>query len=319
MRMMKAVVKRGADVVLATIPRPSPRRADDVLIRVGLAGVCRTDLHVARGRLPGVPDPLTLGHEFAGTVEERGTSCGTLEGGDRVAVFPIVPCLECVSCREGRGQDCLERAMLGVDRDGAFAEYVVVPARCVRRLPAGVSDQAGAYAEPVAAALAVLNAGLRPGQSGLILGRNRFATLIREVLLAHGFGGVAAHDPSAPGPRPDPHSFDFVIETSATPEALAESVRAARPRGTVVLRSRQPWPAAIDLAAALPKELTFRAVNYGPFDRAIGLLAEGRLGLDGLLGPVYPLEDFARAFEEAGRDESRKVFLTPACSDVRDR
>jgi L-iditol 2-dehydrogenase len=319
MRLMEAVVKKGRDVGAARVPWPSLRQDDDALIRVALAGICRTDLYVAQGRLGGVPDPLILGHEFAGTVVDLGPACAALKPGNRVTVFPMIPCLACVNCGEGREQDCLRRSMLGVDRDGAFAEAVVVPARCVYRLPDGVSFRAGAYAEPVAAALAVLNAGLHSEQSGLIYGRNRFALLVEQVLRAHGFDRVTIHDPSDPGVRPEAHAFDFVIETFATPEALAEVVRAARPRGTVVLKSRQPWPVTIDVMQAIPKELTFRAVNYGRFERAIALLSEGRIGLDALLGPVYPLGAVTRAFEEAGRGESDKVFLAPGDDHVRDR
>jgi threonine dehydrogenase-like Zn-dependent dehydrogenase len=318
MATMKALVKRGAVVGVAKVPRPRPRAADDVLVRVAVAGICRTDLYVAEGRLPG-PDPIILGHEFAGHVEQVDAACGDLRRGDRVAVMPVIPCRDCPSCAEGRDLLCLRRTMLGVDRDGAFAEFVVVPARCVYRIPGSVSMTVGAYAEPVAAALAVLNAGIRADQVGLIYGNNRFARLVERILRAHGFERVAICDPEAPGERPEPHAYDFIIETYATAEALAEIVRAARPRGTIVLKSRQPWPAGIDLLAAIPKELTFRAVNYGPFAAALGLLAERRIELDDLLGPTFPLDDFARAFAQSCREGSSKIFLAPPADDVRDR
>ena len=228
-------------------------RADDVVVRVALAGICRTDLYAARGQLGTVRDGLILGHEFAGTVDEVGADCGGLRPGDRVAVFPFVPCGDCVNCAEGRERNCLRRSMLGVDRDGAFAAYVAVPARCVYRLPARLSLRVAAYAEPVAAALAVLDAGLRPDQRGLILGRNRFAVLIERVLRAHGFGQVRLSDPVGGDDRPSAHAFDFAVETGATAEALAEAVRVTRPLGTVVLRSRQPWPAPSTSSRRCPR------------------------------------------------------------------
>jgi L-iditol 2-dehydrogenase len=320
MIMMQAVMRSGPDVVVGMVPRPAVQNDDDVIVRVALAGICRTDLYVAQGRLGSAPDALILGHEFAGTVEDLGPGCRGLRRGDPVTAFPIVPCGSCVNCTEGYHRDCLRRSMLGVDRDGAFAEYVAVPARCVYRLPAGLSFRSAAYAEPVAAALAVLNAGLHRNQFGLVYGRNRFAALVGRVLRAHGFERVSIFDPADRGDGPPSHAFDFVIETSASAEALAEAVRAARPRGTVVLKSRQPWPASIDLLAAVPKELTFRAVHYGPFDRALTLLAEGRVAIDDLLGPVYPLAEAVAAFAEAGRAEALKVFLDPTVGGhVRDR
>ncbi len=318
MGMMQAVVKRGVGVTVATVRRPSPR-VDEVVVRVALAGICRTDLYVANGRIANVPESLVLGHEFSGTVFESGAGgCGPAPG-EHVAVFPIVPCGVCVSCRGGHELGCLSRTMLGVDRDGAFAEYVAVPSRCVHRLPERVSLRHAAYAEPVAAALAVLNAELRPEQRGLIYGQNRFALLVRRILLLHGFERLTVHDPRDRGEPPEDHAYDFVIETCATAQALAAMVRAVRPRGTVVLKSRQPWPAAIDLMAAIPKETIFRAVNYGPFERALALLAGGRLDLDDLLGPVFPLEQAVKAFEVAAAGESNKVFLAAADEHVRDR
>jgi L-iditol 2-dehydrogenase len=316
MRTMTAVMKKGVEVVVAPAPRPIPRTDDDVVVRVVLAGICRTDVYVAEGRLGQVPDPLILGHEFSGIVDGLGPACGGLRQGDRVAVFPLIPCLDCVSCGEGRQRDCLRGTMLGVDRDGAFAELVVVPARCVYRMPEGMSFSAAAYAEPVAAALAVLNAGIQTDQSGLVYGRNRFAVLVQRILEAHGFERVTVFDPRETSARLKAHAFDFVIETSASGEALSAMIGAARPRGTIVLKSRQPWPAAIDLLAAIPKELTFRAVNYAPFERALSLLAEGELRLDDLLGPVYPLDQAISALAEAGRGESNKVFLAPAGDHV---
>jgi threonine dehydrogenase-like Zn-dependent dehydrogenase len=89
-------------------------------------------------------------------------------------------------------------------------------------------------------------------------------------------------------------------------------VRCARPRGTLILKSRHPGPIAFDLRAALRKELTFRAVHYGSFRKAVALLAEGRLDLTGLLGPAHPLEDFERVFALARQNEAAKLFFQVA-------
>jgi threonine dehydrogenase-like Zn-dependent dehydrogenase len=316
--MMQALVKQGARVLLRNLPVPALGNPDDVLVRVVVAGLCRTDLYVARGRIPG-PDPLILGHEFSGTVEDTGPAVTGLRPRDRVAVMPLIPCGNCRTCASGEEINCLRRTMLGVDRDGAFAGFVVIPARCVHRLPDTCSFQAGAYAEPIAAALAVLNAGIRPEQTGVILGRNRFSVLVQRLLKAHGFRQVILHDPPDAECCLPADSFDFVIETALSEATLREMVRVARPRGTLVLKSRQPEPVRLDVIPALAKELTLRAVQYGPFRKAVALLAEQRIDLTGLLGPIYPLEDFAAAFARAEQTEDSKLFFQLSDNHVRHR
>ena len=292
--------------------------AHDVLIRVAVAGLCRTDVYVAQGRIASA-DPLVLGHEFSGTVEEIGPGVTALAAGDRVAVMPVISCGDCEQCRGGLETICQRRTMLGVDRDGAFAEFVVVPGRAVWRIPAGLSFMEAAYAEPVAAALGVLNAGLPTAGRGLIFGRNRFSGLVQQALAAHGFANVAIYDPADESAvRRRRTSCDFVIETMATASALAEIVRIARPRGIIVLKSRQPVPVGIDVSAVVAKELTLRGACYGSFREGIGMLVERTIDVRGLLGPVHPLEEFEQVFAMSAANESAKFFFSPSGAYVRD-
>ncbi len=315
MPTMRALRKTGRGVAVCAIPIPAPA-ADEVRVRVRLAGLCRTDSLVARGDLP-CPAALTLGHEFAGEIDAVGPGAIHLKAGDRVAVLPVFGCRACAVCRAGDEINCPTRTMLGVEHDGAFAEFVVVPARCAFALPAGVDWPAAAYAEPVAAALAVLNAGLRPEQRGLLLGRNRFAALLERVLRAHGFGHLTRYAPGADeGPAPPDDSQDFVVETEVPGRELDRMLAWLRPGGTLVLKSRLPGAVSFPVLPALLKQLTIRAVNYGPFPRALALLAEGRLDLRDLFGPAYPLEAFAEAFARDAREESVKLFFDPAARDV---
>jgi L-iditol 2-dehydrogenase len=310
MATMRAVVKHGANVSLARVPVPQLQNPDDVRLGVTVAGLCRTDLLVAAGKLPSA-DPLVLGHEFAGVVEVVGPDVRGLRAGDRVAVRPLVPCGDCGVCHSDDPINCPRRSMLGVDRDGAFAEFVVVPAACAVPVPSHAPDLAAAYAEPVAAALAVFNAGIAPHQHGLVHGGNRFARLVELLLRAHGFRSIVTHDPAAAcEPLPD-DAFDFVIETGLDGWVMADLIRVAKPGGTIVIKSRVPKDVPVDFLPAVLKQLTFRAVNYGPFRRAVGLLAEGQLDLSDLLGTVRPLEEWATAFEKARGREGKKLFLAP--------
>jgi threonine dehydrogenase-like Zn-dependent dehydrogenase len=255
-------------------------------------------------------NPVTLGHEFSGVVESVGPAARGVKVGDRVAVNPVFGCGACAVCATDP-INCPHRTMLGIDRDGALAEFAVVPAANVHPVPGHVSDQAAAYAEPVAAALAVFNAGIAPHQKGLIFGANRFALLLEQVFRDAGYGDVSTFDFRANRyPLPLEDSFDFVIETELGPNILAHMMWVAKPGGTLILKSRVPKDVHLDFGPAVRKQLSLRGVNYGSFRRAVGLLVEGRLELGDVFGPVFALADWRAAFD-AARSEATKVFIQP--------
>lgn len=348
---MAAVVRGAAAAELRWVARPRVQRDDDLVVQVAVVGLCRTDLDAAAGLIRVSPG-LVLGHECAGRVADAGDAV-ELRPGQRVTVMPVRRCGACAACGEGDAHLCVHQTMLGLHHDGAFAEFVRVPASDVRPLADHLSLREGAYWEPVAAALGVMNAGMRPGDRVLILGVNRFAELTRQVLAAHGVCDVAlsgAHVGADVGAENeasgDAHvgadvvlsdaivnapdeagggafggdpfggdgdgAFDFVIETCPTAAVIARACRAARPRGTVVLKSRSQGLVGIDLAEANRKELTLRAVRYGPFDESLRLLTERRIAVGALLGPEHELRDFADAFAAARGDETSKHFFRVA-------
>jgi len=310
MDTMKALVKEGRSVGVQMVPRPVLTCEDEVIIRVVKAGICRTDLYVAEGRMHCI-DPLILGHEFSGLVWEVINAAGGLAPGHRVTVMPVIPCGACEYCEGGRQASCQDPTMLGIDHHGAFAEYVKCPASMVHRLPESVSFKAGAYTEPIAASLAVLKAGLGRGEKGLIYGDNRIALLTRKVLEAHGFTDVSVYDDRSEGRETlSAGVYDFIIETVATSESLREMIRAIRPFGKIVLKSRQLEAVAVDFSAAIRKELSIHAVNYGSFAESIAMVADGSLDVDDVMGPVYELEDFERAFAESGIYGCSKSFFS---------
>lgn len=309
---MKALVRDESVLELRDVPKPAPKPGE-VLIRVAAAAVCRTDVLAAQGRIP-TRRPVILGHEFSGTVEIS-RHPGVAEGA-RVAVMPVIPCGRCPLCRERRAEWCPRRELMGVDRDGAFAEYAAVPASAVWELADGVSFELAAYAEPVAASLAVLKGGMTPSERGVLYGDNRISRLNERVLKAHGRADLTVHDPSR-GRALKENSFDYAVESLATPEALEELVGAVRPGGVIVLRSRWTARLSLPLARAVEKEIRFQAVHYGSFLEAVSLVSSDRLGLRDLISPPRPLEDYARVLADSG--EKLKPFFTLEKSDVRDR
>jgi threonine dehydrogenase-like Zn-dependent dehydrogenase len=304
---MQALVRTDAGPALVT--RPLPRRQPgEALIQVLLTGICRTDLFAADGQLPVAPLRV-LGHETAGLVAEADRDA-PLRPGQRVAIHPILACGGCRPCLAGHA--CSRPRMLGLDEDGAFAGWMVVPASAVWPVPDALSLERVAYVEPVAAALAVLRAPIDRARRGLVVGTNRIAQLTLRVLAAHGFRGVSQ---IAAGDPVDEDAFDWAIETLATAETMEALLRAVRPGGVVVLKSRPAGRVPLDLARAVRKDLSLHAVSYAPFADAIDLL--GRLEVDDLLGERAPLADFREVFARARADESRKLFLAPPAGEAR--
>src|SRR3990172_5307625 len=310
MQNMRAIVKNGNSVAVREIARPVLKSASDVLIRVKLAGLCRTDVFAAEGKIK-CAENLVLGHEFAGVIEEAGSAASGFRPGDRVTVMPVMPCGACALCTSNQHDKCQNTSMLGIDHHGAFAGYVSGPAGAVYNLPASLSFKHGAYSEPVAASISVIKSGIQPHQKGLIYGDNRFSHLISRILKAYNFGNVSIYSPAS-GQALEENAYDFAIETLATTQTMDDIFRALKPGGRVVLKSRKHEHIGINFNTAIRKQITLSAVNYGDFQEAIQIMADGRIQVDDLLGDVHALEDFEKVFERSKTHESAKAFFCPS-------
>lgn len=299
-RTVVAALRRdAAGTRLVRAPRPQ-RRAGEVHLAVELAGVCRTDVDVALGKLP-VAAPVTLGHEFAGRV----LAADDLAEGTPVAVDPVLPCGACAACSAGTPRRCSHASMLGVDRDGAFAAEITVPRRAVHVPPSPMPARLRAYAEPVAATMGVLDADL-PREIALT-GNGRITELSRRVLQAAGH----RCRPIDPDER---DSTTCLLECTGTARGLAQALTAAAPGGRVLLKSRRTQSLTFDPSLAVRKEITLQGVSYGSFPQALQWLCERRIEVEDLFGPTLPLSGWADAF---ALDEQHKVFLQPDAGETR--
>lgn len=320
---MQALVVSGddAECVRFVADHPDPTAAPgEVLICVALAGVCATDLEIVRGymRFSGVP-----GHEFVGPV------CA---GPDELLGRRVVPeincvCGQCDLCRHGLSNHCPNRTVLGIaGRDGAFAEFVAVPARNCHIVPDTISDRQAVFVEPLAAAAHVLDA-LPIGRDTrvAVLGSGRLGLLVAQVLALQecdlevigrnprtldfcrrrGIRTCGLEDVPAAADR------DVVVECTGSPDGLRLALRLCRPCGTLVLKSTYAAPAAIDLAPVVINEVRVIGSRCGPFPQALRLLAERRVAVDELVTAVYPLAQGVEALAAAARPEHIKVLLQP--------
>ncbi|PKL76539.1 MAG: L-threonine 3-dehydrogenase [Candidatus Melainabacteria bacterium HGW-Melainabacteria-1] len=297
---MKALVKEGKYVQLQELTVPVAG-AGEVLIRVRAAGLCRTDLLVIQGRLPAI-DPLIPGHELAGEVAGIGKGVKGFERGEPVTVHPMLGCGSCAACGRRQPEHCPTVRVLGIEHHGAFGEYLCVPARALWKLPCGLSWQTGAYAEPVAAALGVLRADIKPEQEGAICGHNRIAELTGRILSRHGH--QFQHCQAA---ELMPNSLDYLIETGLSAAELPMLLGALKPGGTLVAKSRHIDSLALPWQMIVRKDIRVQGAYYGDFGEAVALLGAAPELLSGLIGPAFELADWERFL--APDDERGKRFL----------
>jgi len=199
---MKAALLRGYHRPLELVERPRPELAhpSDVLVRIGGAGVCATDLHAIEGLMEpaGVTLPRVLGHENAGWVEELGDAVSTVAEGDAVLVYPPYSCGLCVACRRGNDMHCARHEFTGLSVDGGFAEYVVVSERSLVALPAGVEP--AAVAPHSDAGLTAYHAVRRvahlavPGSTAVVIGVGGVGHIALQLVRELGSSSVVAVD-----------------------------------------------------------------------------------------------------------------------------
>jgi threonine dehydrogenase-like Zn-dependent dehydrogenase len=302
----------------ADLPRAEPG-AGEARVRVLLAGVCNTDLEVARGYLPfrGIP-----GHEFVGEVEAAPSAPHWV--GRRVVGEISVACGACHTCREVHPRHCERRTVLGLrGRDGAFAESLVLPVRNLHAVPAELPLEAALFTEPLAAALRVAEqVALKPGTRLLVVGAGKLACLLglglralghapmlaarshegRERLRALGLDGCLLDE--AP-----PRGADVVVDCSGSPAGLPRAAALVRPLGTIVLKSTCAGQAAVDLSSLVVDEVTVVGSRCGPFAPALELLARGAVDPRPLIEARYGLAAGPDAFDHAGRAGALKVLL----------
>lgn len=311
---MQALIRGPHGLLRAEVPEPPAPRADEVTVRVRTVGVCRTDLLAADGAIPVAPGRI-LGHEFCGTIERIGKAVRDLRSGDLVTVDPFFPCGDCPTCRAGLRPVCPQAGFLGIDRDGAFAERTTVPAAAVYPLPDGIDPRRGAYSEPIAAALALCEPP-PPAGEGVLVGRNRFSLLAQRLLALECGRTVPILTVEELLARPE-NSCDFAIECLPTAPVLAACVRAIRPGGTLLLKSRTPRPVDVPLGDVVRKGLRVQGLHYGSFRRAVELAADPRLELADLFAPPAPWEQAAELLGNLPADELGKWFLEPPCPAAR--
>ena len=311
------------DQSLSLRPRhPDPPAADgDTLVRVRQAGICATDLEITRGYM-GVRG--VLGHEFVGEVV---SSPDKDLVGQRVAGEINVVCGRCDLCLSGLSSHCRNRSVLGIlNHDGAFADFLRLPAANLHVLPRGVDDDAAVFVEPLAAAFQILKQvpSLDANKWVTVLGDGRLGLLVAQVLRDAGCpvrvigkqpDKLALCEKRSIRSRPlgdiaPRHDQDVVVDCTGSAGGFELAMQMVRPRGTIVLKSTAAAGKALNLAPLVIDEINVVGSRCGPFREAIRALAEKRIDVASLIHRRMRLDQAVEALELAGRAGVLKVILT---------
>jgi len=348
-KMQAAYLEKPGKIVIRRISIPSIKK-NEVLVKVARCGVCMTDVHMYKGSFP-VKMPVILGHEFSGTIEKVGekvSSYANLTGqipikiGDRVSAIPLISCDLCPACLKGKGNLCESAQSIGgageIVNNGAFAQYIKLPARVLYKLPDNMSYVTGAFIEMTACCLHGIDLSrIRQGDSILLIGAGTVGLLLLELVKLQGPSQIIVSEciserrklAKARGadfvidPMRTDHPVneikeitsgqgaDVVIEAVGSPQTTEQAIQMAKKGGMINIFGVADTKAFSQIK---PFDIYFReltvigtyAVTLDTFNRAAKLLASGRLDIDYLLTEEFPLCELEKAILMMEKKEGLK-------------
>jgi L-iditol 2-dehydrogenase len=328
------------------VPVPALRSPDDVLLRVRAAAICGSDVHGMDGSTGRRRPPIVMGHEAAGEIVEVGAAVRRFKAGDRVTFDSTEYCGSCWHCRRGEPNLCDDRRVLGVScaeyrRDGAFAEYLVLPERILYALPEGLDFVRASLAEPLGVAVhaaTITKMGLH--ESAAVVGTGLIGLLLLQVLpvgtagmliafdtdpsrraAALRFGADRALDPAASGAMEELRDLtsgrgvDRAFEAVGAGAPIRTAIEATRKGGSVTLIGNASPSVEMPLQLVVTRQLALlgSCAIAGEYPLAIDLMARGRVDVRALVSAVAPLAEGSAWFERLYAHEPGllKVVLEP--------
>ena len=309
---MKALVYDGEKAVYKTDAAIPVRQEHESLIQVIYADICSTDREILKGYRPDFRG--VMGHEFVGKVVESSeaaligkTVVGELNKG----------CGKCLYCRTGREKHCLERKVIGMSKDGCFAEYLTLSTHLIHVVPEGLAPEKAVFTEPLAAALEILHqVKLDPALNAAVIGDGRLAYMIAQVLSLTGI------DLTVIGKHPEKlkmfesfaktqlyedyvgnsgfralnadECFEYVVDAAGNETGIRLAMNIVRKMGTIVLKSTYAGSTDIDMSYFAVNEVTLVGSRCGPFEPALKLLKENKVSFPPV--ELFELKDFEKAF-----------------------
>jgi L-iditol 2-dehydrogenase len=322
-------------VELKEVERPVVSE-DEVLVKVKAASICGTDIHLFEGKWK-VFTPRILGHEASGEIVEVGKNVSKVSVGDRVVINPVIRCGHCLMCKTGHYNICMNRKFIGIETDGAFAEYLKVGELNIESLPHSISFEEGALIEPTAVAVhairrgrigmndtvAVLGAGpiglcavqaARASGAGYILAMDNMDT---RLITAKDLGADEIINPLKVNACKrvfectDGIGVDVLIEATGSPKIYSEAIDLVRKGGRIVQIGLALDPAQFDILAFSRKELELIGCNGHMMDLegTVDLIGKGKINVRRLITHRLLLHDLAKGFAMVQKKEGIKVVI----------
>ena len=320
-----------------------PLKPNEVKIQNQAAGICGTDIHIYHGEKGSAEasPPVVLGHEYSGIVTEIGSAVSTVRIGDRVTVDPNMYCGHCRYCRLGKKQNCDHLTAIGVNLNGGFAEYSVVPEKQVYRLNPEVSFQVGAMAEPLACCLHGIEiTKIMPGDTVCIIGGGTIGLMMVQLAKLCGASLVVLSEPVERrrqiglslgadfsfDPQKEPlqeqlikeagiSGVDIIIECVGRNAAVDQAFSITNKGARVLLFSVPNMKSTyqLPLFEVFQKELKIMGsfINPDSHQKAVDLINMGKVKLSQLITHQYPLEQLEEAINKQMSADSIKVQILP--------
>ncbi len=310
--------------------RPVLQDDRDAIVRVTLASICTSDIHIKHGSVPRAVPGITVGHEMVGIVEETGSKVSTVRPGDRVAVNVETFCGECFFCKHGWVNNCTDPDggwALGCRIDGGQAEYVRVPYadQGLNKIPDTVTDRQALFVGDILATgyWAADISEIKPEDTVLVIGAGPTGLCTLQCVLLKGPKQVIAceqdpqrlafvreHYPQVLAAAPEnirefvqAHSShggaDMVLEVAGSPESFQLAWQCARPNATVTVVALYDGPQTLPLPNMYGKNLTFKTggVDGCKCEEILSLIEQGKIDTTPLITHIYPLRDIEAAYE----------------------
>ncbi|MBV9273373.1 MAG: zinc-dependent alcohol dehydrogenase family protein [Verrucomicrobia bacterium] len=316
-------------------------RPNEVLLRVHACGVCGTDLHVHEGEF-GPRFPLTPGHEFSGEIVELGSEVTGLNKGQRATASTTMACGKCFYCQRGDFLQCENLDGIGVEVNGAFAEYIKLRSDLVFPIEK-LSVRESVMVEPTACAVHGMETlDMKPGSTVLLLGAGPTGQVLAQLLKLNGAARVTVAAPA--GPKLDliarlaaddvvaidrqdpeihrrhlrelsPHGFDYVVEATGSPQLLQDAISLASRRGTIMVYAVYADAATAQITPAdiMRRELQIKGsfAQIDCFSRALAYLESKKVKVDEIVTHEVPLPDYQKALELAWSRKGIKIAIIP--------
>jgi alcohol dehydrogenase len=331
---MKAAVFDGKEIAIKIIKDPEIKKSQ-VLVRVKAVGICGTDLAIVKGDLP-TPTPIILGHEFVGDIVKLGKDVENTWLNKRVTseINSNID-FNCYYCEQGLFSQCVSRKAIGIDIDGALAEFIALESYLLHEIPDSITYDNATFIEPLAAAYQTFE--MMPldqnDKTIAIFGLGKLGLLLTQVALSNGlklivvdgsnkklalakkFGAqylinrLECKDiPNKIKGLTSRLGADIVVDATGNPEVIKDIIASCKTRGKIHIKSTHGIDILLNLTDIVVRELTLYSSRCGPFEKAIEGLKSGKIEVNKLISKRFKLDNIKKAF--ASYQESRDHIKT---------